>query len=731
MARPRVTAALSATLLAAIAAVVPAGISAQAETLPSSGTLMPTNPIVPAAGWTDDAGRLVQAHGAGIFKVGSTYYMVGEDKTAGQQYSAVSCYSSQDLTTWHFEGNALSREADGDLGPSRVVERPKVIYNDTTRQYVMYMHVEDPTYQEAKVGVATSPTPCGPYTYRGSFRPLGYQSRDLGLFKDDDGTGYLLTEDREHGLRIDKLSADYLTVESSTALVDSFEAPAMVKVDGLYYLFGSHLTGWSSNDNAYATAPSPAGPWTTFKPFAPVGSRTFDSQVSTIVPVTGSRGTTYVFVGDRWKPERLFDSPPVWLPISIGGGNAKLDWQDSWSLDVHSGTWSPQNADATYEAEAAGNTLTGGAVRSGCAACSSGGKVGWLGMGAGLRFNGVTVPHDGTYTLKVGYSNGDAADRTATLKIDGAAPVVLSFPPTGGDRTGVATATVRLTAGSHTLELGNPTGWAPDIDRISLPNGPATAVSLTGTPTYPGSPVVLAKTDSDNPLTAEFTDLGPTAVTDPSVTVTAPAGWTVRPTGSSRQGSLGVGQALSTSWTVRPPADAKPGKYQVKATAAYRWNGTEDATVEKTITLTVPPPVPTGTPYAGDLPIMASSADWGIVQRDKSPAGNPITIEGVRYDKGLGAHAKSSALFYLGGGCRTFNATVGIDDEDGPQGSVTFEVWADGRKIAESGVVRGTDPGQPFTADVTGATEVELRTTDAGDGNYYDHSDWANARFTC
>ncbi|MGW8765185.1 NPCBM/NEW2 domain-containing protein [Streptomyces sp. NPDC055815] len=731
MARPRVIAALSAALMAAIAAVVPSGFSAQAETVPPAGTLMPTHPIVPAAGWTDDTGRLLQAHGAGLFKVGSTYYMVGEDKTAGQHYTAVACYSSQDLTSWHFEGDALSRRADGDLGPGRVVERPKVIYNDSTRQYVMYMHVEDPTYQEAKVGVATSTTPCGAYSYRGSFRPLGHQSRDMGLFKDDDGTGYLLTEDRENGLRIDKLSADYLSVESGTALVDSFESPAMVKADGLYYLFGSRLTGWSSNDNAYATAPSPAGPWSAFKTFAPVGSRTFDSQVSTIVPVTGSRGTTHLYVGDRWKPERLFDSQPIWLPLSIGGGTARLDWQDSWSLDVHSGTWYPQNADATYEAEAAGNTPTGGAVRSDCGACSGGGKVGWLGKGAALRINGVTVPHDGTYTLKIGYSNGDATDRTATLKVDGGTSAALSFPPTGGDHTGVATATVRLAAGSHTLELGNPAGWAPDIDRIALPDGPATAVSLTGTPTYPGSPVVLAKTGTDTPLTADFTDLGPTAVTDPSVTVTAPTGWTVTPTGSSPKGGLGLGQSLRTSWTVRPPADAKPGKYQVKATAAYRWNGSRDTTVDKTLTLTVPPPVPTGTPYASDLPIMASSADWGIVQRDKSPAGHPIVIEGVPYAKGLGAHAKSRALFYVGGGCRTFHATVGVDDEDGPRGSVTFEVWADGRRIAESDVLRGTDPGRPFTADITGATEVELRTTDAGDGNYYDHSDWAEARFTC
>jgi len=57
------------------------------------------------------------------------------------------------------------------------------------------MHIDSSSYGEAKVGVATGDSVCGSYTYRGSFQPLGFQSRDMGLFKDDDGTGYLLTED--------------------------------------------------------------------------------------------------------------------------------------------------------------------------------------------------------------------------------------------------------------------------------------------------------------------------------------------------------------------------------------------------------------------------------------------------------------------------------------------------------------------------------------------------------
>ena len=34
------------------------------------------------------------------------------------------------------------------------------------------------------VGVATAKTPCGPYTYKSSFKPLGADSRDESIFQD-------------------------------------------------------------------------------------------------------------------------------------------------------------------------------------------------------------------------------------------------------------------------------------------------------------------------------------------------------------------------------------------------------------------------------------------------------------------------------------------------------------------------------------------------------------------
>lgn len=302
------------------------------------------------AGRTDQNGNTLQLHGLGIVKVGNTWYGFGEDKTGASNgntaFQNIPCYSSTNLADWTYQGAALTRQSTGDLGPSRIVERPKVIYNASTSTYVMYMHIDSTNYAEAKVGVATSSTPCGPYTYRGSFRPMGFQSRDMGLFQEDDGTAYLLAEDRASGLRIFRLSADYLSVASSVALLGSggsYESPAMVKVNGIYYLFASHLSGWDPNDNVYTTATSLTGPWAPDRYFAAPGTHTYASQTANIITVQGTSGTTYVYAGDRWNKSNLGASQLIWLPLTIRGTTVNLGQYPSWSLDATAGTWTPNS----------------------------------------------------------------------------------------------------------------------------------------------------------------------------------------------------------------------------------------------------------------------------------------------------------------------------------------------------------------------------------------------------
>ncbi|MEU0409353.1 RICIN domain-containing protein [Streptomyces griseorubiginosus] len=378
--------------------------------LPATEAHAATVSFTTGAARTDTAGNTLQLHGLGIIKVGSTWYGFGEDKTgetsADTSFQDIPCYTSTDLANWTYQGQALSRQSSGDLGPSRVVERPKVIYNASTSTYVMYMHIDSTNYSEAKVGVATSSTPCGPYTYRGSFRPMNNLSRDLGLFQDTDGTGYLLSEDRNNGLRIYKLSSDYLSVDSSVAVLgssgsNSVEAPAMIKKDGLYYVFGSHLTGWSLNDNIYATATSLSGPWSAFRDFAAPGTHTYGSQTANVITVQGTAGTTYVYAGDRWDTSDLGSSKLIWLPLTIRGTTVNLGQYPTWSLDAAAGTWTAGSgvpAAGTYTLKnvnssqlmdvSSGSTATGAKV------------IQWPSTGGTNQQWTLTRLADNVYTLK-------------------------------------------------------------------------------------------------------------------------------------------------------------------------------------------------------------------------------------------------------------------------------------------------------------------------------------------
>lgn len=306
--------------------------------------------IVPGATLTGtNTGAHVQAHGAGVFELDGTYYLIGEDKTNGSAFQNVNCYSSTDLVSWTYVGALLSQTTSGDLGPNRVMERPKVIYNSSTGKYVLYMHIDSSSYGEAKVGVATGDSVCGSYEYLGSWRPLGYQSRDIGLFQDDDGSAYLLTEDRENGLRIDALTDDYLNVSSSVYLFDDYEAPAMVKKDGYYFLFASHLSGWNPNDNEYTYSTNLSSGWSDWTTFATVGSDTYSSQTNFILPVSDN---LTVYMGDRWVSSNLMASTYVWLPLSFSGTTVTMSDHVNWVPNAAAGgTWTAGPSENDPEGE--------------------------------------------------------------------------------------------------------------------------------------------------------------------------------------------------------------------------------------------------------------------------------------------------------------------------------------------------------------------------------------------
>jgi len=301
--------------------------------------------VRPGDVWLDDRGQQIQAHGGGILQQKGTYFWFGEDRSQTNDPAKryVACYSSTDLVHWTFRRQVLAIGGPENLGSGVILERPKVFYSSKTKTYVMYMHLDTPGYKLARVAIATSKTVDGNYTYVRSFRPLDQESRDIGQFIDDDGAAYLIFESRPtKGFFIAKLSDDRMRVEKEVALVPApLEGGAIVHYKDLYYVIGSHLTGWRPNSNVYATAPSLAGPWTAFQDIAPPVANTYDSQSSMLLKVTGTKSTTVIYIGDRWKPKELWDSRYIWMPLEIGDGKLALSEPKPWTINVKTGMAMP------------------------------------------------------------------------------------------------------------------------------------------------------------------------------------------------------------------------------------------------------------------------------------------------------------------------------------------------------------------------------------------------------
>ncbi len=319
--------------------------------IPSTPVFAQHTQITPRAVWTDTDGQHIQAHGGGILRVGDTYYWYGEQRRQGVERESVryvSCYSSTDLMNWKNEGDALclSKPDSANLiGPNWVLERPKVYRSQSTGKYVMYMHIDgrtpgsDSGYGYARVGVAVSDSPTGPFSFVRTFRPFGKESRDIGQFVDDDGTPYLIFESRPTGgFYIARLTPDCLDVADSVAFIhDRLEGGGIVHYRGLYYCVGSGLTGWNPNPNKYATATKLEGPWSEFRDLAPADSCTYGAQSTLLLKVEGSQDTTVVFLADVWRPDRQWDSRYLWMPCRIGDGSLQVPQPKAWSIDVKTG----------------------------------------------------------------------------------------------------------------------------------------------------------------------------------------------------------------------------------------------------------------------------------------------------------------------------------------------------------------------------------------------------------
>ncbi|KDR85274.1 hypothetical protein GALMADRAFT_131985 [Galerina marginata CBS 339.88] len=433
--------------------------------------------IVPGAAWTDTTGNVIQAHGGGFLKVGSTYYWFGEDKSHNSAlFKAVSCYTSSDLVTWTRQNDALSPVSGTMISTSNIVERPKVIFNKANSEYVMWFHSDTSNYGAAQVGVARATSPCGPYTFQSSFKPLGADSRDMGLYQDGEDdipsisqsndaaqTAYLLyASDNNQNFKISKLDSNYYNVvlQSSVLSGSTLEAPGVLKRNGVYYLFASHTSGWDPNPNKFFTASTLAGPWSAQADIAPESVRTYFSQNAFDMSIQSNLS---IYMGDRWRPTLLGSSTYIWYPLSWSTGVPQIVPADVWSIDLATGTYTAASG-VSYEAES--GTVSGSATILSDSSFSGGKAVGYLGKGGSVTINvqGVGVAQ----WVSLRYANGDSIWRNTTVSVNGGASVLVDQPNSGGGHVLLSVPVkLNLRSGTNSLAFStNQNNYAADLDNI-------------------------------------------------------------------------------------------------------------------------------------------------------------------------------------------------------------------------------------------------------------------------
>lgn len=227
----------------------------------------------------DVDGNAIDAHDGQLQRFGDTYYLYGTSYGCGYvrlaspatPWCGDKVYSSPDLMHWTdrgylFNPNTPEWQARCDSATLSCY-RPHVVYNATTRKYVLWVNSYD---IPAGYHVFTSDSPVGPFTEVAT-PVLKYDGGgDMDLFVDANGTAYLahsITGAGNYDIAVEQLDASYTSATGVGIRLGMIhvEAPSMFERDGTYYLVISdpYCAYCAGTGASYLTAPSPLGPWHT------------------------------------------------------------------------------------------------------------------------------------------------------------------------------------------------------------------------------------------------------------------------------------------------------------------------------------------------------------------------------------------------------------------------------------------------------------------------------------
>ncbi|GAB2481551.1 hypothetical protein GCM10027063_24540 [Promicromonospora xylanilytica] len=320
---------------------------------PSSGTTF-TNPITEPFADTYADPAVIRG------KDGWWYlYATSDPLVSGGPFGNMHVSRSRDLETWEYVGTIFDEENRPAWAASAsYFWAPDIRYVDG--QYVMYYTVTDtaanPDPWDYTIGVATAPTPTGPWTDSGGPvldpRPAGggtyLNTIDPALFTDDDGSRYLYFGGFNGGIwvtRLDESGTRAVGEPTRVTVADRYEGAFVVKRDGWYYFMGSSANCCAGPVTGYSVyagrSRSPLGPFTDHEGVSLNESRVGGTQV---VAQNGNRwiGVGHHAVltdvaGQDWMYYHAIDKDDAWLD-EPGGVNRRptlvdrMDWIDGWPV---------------------------------------------------------------------------------------------------------------------------------------------------------------------------------------------------------------------------------------------------------------------------------------------------------------------------------------------------------------------------------------------------------------
>ncbi len=345
--------------------------------------------IMPGEVWLDTNGERIQAHGGSVFYEDGFYYWYGEDKSHTRKKGKVwtwgiRCYRSRDLMNWENMGYLIEpqpEDKDSLFHPHRRMDRPHILKNEQTGQYVLWLKFCD----KAHFAILVSNNLLGPYSLIDPcFRPDGRKVGDFDLTVDRSSkTGYLYVELDHKEVVVYRMTQDYTSVTRESAVVYtglnppfSREGVTYFAHGGKHYLLTSGMIGYVPNPSEVAVADDYMGPFTVLGDphVEDESAASFNSQASCAFCVEGTG--QIVVMADRWVPEyvmtkerydsfvraigsrydkslkpslrdmlTMLRSPMmgsadtsianyVWLPIDWEGQTPRIRWQAQWTPDV-------------------------------------------------------------------------------------------------------------------------------------------------------------------------------------------------------------------------------------------------------------------------------------------------------------------------------------------------------------------------------------------------------------